>query len=608
MYICPLNISRKVNLFSLIPLKSLNRLNKYFFKYKKLLLLGVLFVILSNGLLTLSARVTGYAIDLVTENLNTLSYFEGTSQKEAFFKSISWSFLVFGLVYIGIALLKGFFSFLTRQTIIVMSRNVEFDLKNEIYNHYQQLPLSFYRANNTGDLMNRISDDVSKVRMYIGPAVMYGLNLLVLFALVIPYMFMVNTKLAFYTLLPLPILSVSIYYVSNKVNVQSEKIQSKLSSLSTFVQEAFSGIRVLKAFAREQSSVKNFDILSTEFKEESLKLAKINAFFFPLISTLIGLSTILTVYVGGKEVIEGNITLGNIAEFIIYVNMLTWPVTSLGWITSIVQRAAASQTRINEFIETHSEIQNGAHPLVFHHHLRFENVTLTYPESNITALKNVSFEVKKGETLAILGKTGCGKSSLANLLCRMIDPSAGRILVDQVPLTDIDLKSYRSALGYVPQESFLFSDSIKNNILFGQDGLTDEHLEKATQDADVFQNIMDFEHKFDTLLGERGITLSGGQKQRVTIARAIIRNPQILILDDCLSAVDTQTEDKILGNLQGIMEGNTSIIISHRASTVKLADRIMVLSDGELAEIGSHSELMIQNGLYKEIFDSQLDE
>lgn len=589
-------------------MKSLNRLNKYFFQYKKLLLLGVLFVVLSNGLLTLSARVTGFAIDLVTENLNTLSYFEGTSQKAEFFKSISWSFLVFGLVYIAIALLKGFFSFLTRQTIIVMSRNVEFDLKNDIYNHYQQLPLSFYRANNTGDLMNRISEDVGKVRMYIGPAVMYGLNLLVLFAIVIPYMFMVNTKLAFYTLLPLPILSVSIYLVSNKVNIQSEKIQSKLSDLSTYVQEAFSGIRVLKAFAREQSSVKNFDALSEEFKDESLKLAKINAFFFPLISTLIGLSTILTVYVGGKEVIEGNITLGNIAEFIIYVNILTWPVTSLGWITSIVQRAAASQTRINEFIETKSDIQNGTQNLNFHQNIRFENVTLTYPESNITALKNLSFEVNKGETLAILGKTGCGKSSLANLLCRMIDPSAGRILVDGVPLTDINLKSYRSELGYVPQESFLFSDTIRNNILFGNDHLTEKHLEKATKDADVYDNIMAFEKNFDTILGERGITLSGGQKQRVTIARAIIRNPQILILDDCLSAVDTQTEDKILASLETIMEGNTSIIISHRASTVKLADRIMVLSDGELAEIGSHSELMIQNGIYKEIYDSQLDE
>lgn len=589
-------------------MKSLKRLNKYFGKYKKHLILGIACVIISNVLLTFSARLTGMAIDSVKNKLDELASLEELSDKNALFNEIGPLFFYFGVVYLGVSLVKGLFTFFTRQTIIVMSRNVEYDQKNEIYNHYQKLPLSFYRSHNTGDLMNRISDDVGKVRMYIGPAVMYGLNLLVLFAIVIPYMFTVNVKLALFTLLPLPLLSISIYYVSNKVNIQSEKIQSKLSDLSTYVQEAFSGIRVLKAFARENSSLENFDTLSKEYKDESLKLAKINAFFFPLISTLIGLSTILVVYVGGLQVIQNEISIGNIAEFIIYVNMLTWPVTSLGWITSIVQRASASQTRINEFLDTESHIIDGNDMSEVSGEIEFKNLEFTYKESGIKALKGISFTIKPGETLAILGRTGSGKSTIANLLCRMIDPVSGELLLDGKNLKKYNLENYRNQLGLVPQDAFLFSDSIKNNILFGNENLSHEDLIKATKDADVYRNILDFEDQFETVLGERGITLSGGQKQRVTIARAIIRNPKILVLDDCLSAVDTQTEDKILSQLEHIMEGKTSIIISHRASTVKLADRILVLEDGELAEIGTHQQLLEKNGLYKELYDAQLDE
>ncbi len=573
-----------------------------------MLLLGIFFVTISNVLYIFPAQVTSMAIDLVSESLNNLLLFGGSDLKNQFFKDLSLALFLFGLLYIALALIKGFFTYLTRQTIIVMSRHIEFDLKNEIYAHYQKLPLSFYRSHNTGDLMSRISEDVGKVRMYVGPALMYGLNLIILFLVIIPYMFSVNATLAMYTLLPLPVLSLSIYLVSNHMNRLSTAIQRKLSGLATFVQEAFSGIRVIKAFANEAHSVSEFDKISNEYRNESLKLNKINAYFFPVVSTLIGLSTIITIYIGGLEVIKGNISLGNIAEFIIYVNILTWPVTSLGWITSIVQQASASQKRINEFLDTDSEVINGTKSIDLIGDLRFENVSLTYKDSGIEAIKNLSFTVKNGETLAILGKTGSGKSTLANLICRMLDPSSGKISVDNEALMDLELTYFRNQLAYVPQESFLFSDTIKNNILFGNQSLTENDMIEATKNADVYNNIMDFPDAFDTILGERGITLSGGQKQRVTIARAIIRKPKILVFDDCLSAVDTQTEDRILTNLKTIMQNRTSILISHRASTVKLADKILVLDKGELAEIGTHHELYALNGIYKELYDAQIEQ
>lgn len=593
----------------LIEVKALYHLNKYFIKYKFHFLLGILFVTLSNGFSIIPAQLVKHAIDLITENIKIQLLFQdfdlAFQTKEHFYQSI----LFYGILILTMALLRGLFLYLTRQTIIVMSRHIEFDLKNEIYEHYQKLPLSFYRQNNTGDLMARISEDVGKVRMYVGPAVMYGLNLVILFTLVISYMYSVNSTLATYTLLPLPLLSISIYYVSNKINKQSERIQKSLSNLSTFVQEAFSGIRVIKAFAREHDSKEQFAVESENYKNESLKMTLINGLFFPLILFLIGASTIFTIYIGGTEVIKGNITIGTIAEFVLYVNMLTWPVTSLGWVTSIVQRAAASQDRINEFLNTHTNItseENNTTPI--QGNIRFENVSLTYPESNITAIKNISFEIKHGQTLAIIGNTGSGKSTLANLITRMYDVDKGTIYIDDQEIKKYNVQHLRGEMGYVPQDTFLFSDSIRNNIAFGYDNPTNEQIEQAAKDADVYDNIINFPDQFETTLGERGITLSGGQKQRLTLARALIRNPKILILDDSLSAVDTKTEDIILTNLERIMNNKTSIIISHRVSSVKLADKIIVLEDGEIIEEGSHTELMQKNGSYKNLYESQLEE
>jgi ATP-binding cassette, subfamily B, multidrug efflux pump len=487
-----------------------------------------------------------------------------------------------------------------------MSRRVEYDMKNEIFNHYQNLPLSFYRKNSTGDLMARITEDVSRVRMYLGPAIMYGLNLLILFPLVIFYMISVNAELTLYSLLPLPILSVSIYFVNNLINERSEKIQRSLSELSTFVQEAFSGIRVLKAFVREEDSAREFTIKSEEYKLKSIDLTRVNALFFPLIMALVGISTIITVYVGGIQVIEGQIGYGVIAEFILYVNILTWPVTSLGWVTSIVQRAAASQTRINEFLDIKNDIISLKDlETDIQGSILVENLSFHYPESGIQALDQISFEIKAGQTLGIIGTTGSGKSTIANLLMRMYDPTSGKIEVDGQDIRNYNISSLRKQIGFVPQDVFLFSDTIANNIAFGIDHSDKDLIEKAAKDADVYQNIIDFPKGFETMLGERGITLSGGQKQRVSIARAIAKEPKILILDDCLSAVDTKTENSILTALRKIMENRTSVIISHRVSSAKLADHIIVLDDGKIIERGDHESLMNQKGVYADLYEKQ---
>ena len=488
-----------------------------------------------------------------------------------------------------------------------MSRHIEYDLKNEIYEHYQTLPLSFYRRNNTGDLMARISEDVSKVRMYIGPAIMYGINLFTLFLMVIPYMVSINPTLTFYSLLPLPVLSVSIYFVSNIINKRSTEIQESLSGLSTYVQEAFSGIRVIKAFVREEEVAKNFETESIDYRDKSLKLSFVQALFMPLIMGLIGLSVILTVWVGSIQVFNGEVSTGNIAEFIIYVNMLTWPVTALGWITSIIQRAAASQRRINEFLNTKTDIISEKEvEREIEGHVVFDGVNFTYPDSGIHALKDVSFEVRPGESIAIVGTTGSGKSTIANMVCRLYDIDSGKIEIDQVGVKDYNLSSLRSQIGYVPQDVFLFSDTIENNISFGNRKMSREEIERAAADADVLDNIKEFKNGFQTRLGERGITLSGGQKQRVSIARAIAREPKILILDDALSAVDTKTENAILNAMQRIMQGRTSIIISHRVSSAKLADKVVMLDDGKVVEQGTHDELLARNGAYKELHDKQL--
>ncbi len=568
--------------------------------------MGILFTVISNIFVIIPAQLVRIAIDYVVESYSYYQVFgEGTlaqSLRSEFLKYI----LIFGVLILVMALLRGFFLFLIRQTIIIMSRLIEFDLKNEIFDHYQGLPLSFYRQNSTGDLMARITEDVSRVRMYLGPALMYGINLLVLFPLVIGYMLSVNVELTIYSLLPLPVLSLSIYFVNNMINERSEKIQRSLSSLSTFVQEAFSGIRVLKAFVREEDSSNEFAKASEDYKEKSIDLTVVQSLFFPLIMALIGISTILTVYIGGIQVMEGTIGYGVIAEFILYVNMLTWPVTSLGWITSIIQRAAASQTRINEFLDVKTEIIT--HDGIMEHirgDIEVHNVTFEYPESGITALSGVSFSIKSGEALAIIGTTGSGKSTIANILMRMYDATAGEVLIDYRNIKDYNVASLRKQIGYVPQDVFLFSDSIANNIGFGLDTIPDGVVEKAAQDADVYDNILDFPNGFETKLGERGMTLSGGQKQRVSIARAIAKEPSILVLDDCLSAVDTKTENAILNALKKIMVNRTSVIISHRVSSAKLADKIIVLDDGKIVEQGSHDALMELKGVYADLFEKQ---
>ena len=588
-------------------MKELSHLNKYLFKYKYHLILGLVFIIVSNYFVIWPAKVVRYAIDYVTEGFALYNVYDGSSLSAPIFKNLEISILILGGLMILMAFLRGFFLFLVRQTIIVMSRRIEYDLKNEIYEQYQNLPLNFYRRNNTGDLMNRISEDVTRVRMYLGPGIMYGLNLLVLFPMVIYQMIRVNPELTLYALLPLPVLSVSIYFVNNIINKRSEKIQESLSDLSTFVQEAFSGIRVIKAFVREEDSVSNFEKESQAYKEKSLKLIFVNSLFFPLIMALIGLSVILTIYVGGTQVINGSISYGNIAEFVIYVNILIWPVTALGWITSIIQRAAASQKRVNEFLKEENHIVSEKNiETELKGDLIFKNVSFTYPDSGIEALKNISFEVKSGECIAIIGTTGSGKSTIANLISRMYDCTSGVIHLDDNTIKDYNISSLRSQIGYVPQDVFLFSDSIENNIRFGGDNISQDQVFQAAKDADLYDNIMGFPEGFETMLGERGITLSGGQKQRTSIARAVVRNPKILILDDALSAVDTNTENTILNSMARIMKGRSSVIISHRVSSAKLADKIIVLDDGKIIEQGTNESLLSQNGVYKKLYDKQL--
>ncbi|QCR24077.1 ABC transporter ATP-binding protein [Pontibacter sp. SGAir0037] len=588
-------------------MKSLQYLNKYLLKYKARLIWGLIFVIISNYFQILPAQIVRYAFNLIKEGIDLHNLYTGLEQQELVYGIFAQSILVYGVVILVMALLRGLFLFFVRQTIIVMSRLIENDLKNEIYEHYQSLPLSFYRRNNTGDLMARISEDVSRVRMYLGPAIMYGLNLVVLFVMVIPYMLSVNVKLTLYTLIPLPILAVSIFYVNNIIQRKSDEIQRSLSGITTFVQEAFSGIRVLKSFVREDDSHNNFTTASNKYKDKSLELNFVNSLFFPLVLFLVGLSTIITVYIGGQEVMNGTITTGNIAEFIIYVNMLTWPVTSLGWTASLVQRAAASQERINEFLRTKTDIISRKNiSRKIEGDIVFEDVNFIYPDTNIHALKSISFRIQHGETLAVIGNTGSGKSSIATLLPRMYDTSSGRILIDGIDIRDYNLESLRSQIGYVPQDVFLFSDTIRNNIGFGLPSITEEQMVQAAKDADVYENIMNFPEQFDTKLGERGITLSGGQKQRVSIARALVREPSILILDDSLSAVDTKTENAILNSMRRIMQNRTSIIISHRVSSVKLADRILVMDDGIIVQHGTHEELIRDEGLYKVLYNRQL--
>ncbi|RSK46575.1 ABC transporter ATP-binding protein [Hymenobacter perfusus] len=589
-------------------MRALSATNKYLFRYKWHFLGGVLFVALSTLLAIFPAQIVRYAFDLVGEGIDLYHLYAGTRAQSQVYELFGRNVLLYGILILLMALLRGIFLFFMRQTLIVMSRHVENDQKNEIYQHYQSLPLSFYRRHSTGDLMSRISEDVGRVRMYIGPALMYFMQLVILFVLIVPLMFMVNVKLTLYTLLPLPILSVSIFYVNNLIEKKSDEIQRSLAGMTTFVQEAFSGIRVIKSFVREEDSRQQFAAASEEYKQKSLSLNFVNSLFFPLILFLIGLSTIITVWIGGQEVIRGTITTGSIAEFLIYVNLLTWPVTALGWTSSLVQRAEASQARINEFMHQQTDIVSRRNlELDLKGDIVFDHVSFTYPDTGIQALRDVSFRIRHGQTLAVIGNTGSGKSTVAALLARLYDVTEGSIRVDDEDVRDLSLKTLRGQIGYVPQDVFLFSDSIRNNINFGLDQPDEARMQQAAKDANVYENILRFPEGFDTKLGERGITLSGGQKQRVSIARALVKEPKILILDDALSAVDTNTENAILNALQRIMHNRTSLIISHRVSSVKLADEILVLDDGQIVQHGTHEALMQdQNGLYRALYERQL--
>ncbi|MBF4491978.1 ABC transporter ATP-binding protein [Flavobacterium sp. MR2016-29] len=588
-------------------MKELSYLNKYFIKYKYSFSLGILITIIAQIFSLFTPK-------LISKSLNAIEKFdklpEAQQTSQVIIDSYRQDLIHNVLLIIATTIVAGFLTFLMRQTLIVMSRHIEFDLKNEVFKQYENLSQNFYKQNRTGDLMNRISEDVSKVRMYVGPAVMYTINTFIRFAIVIIYMYSVSPLLTLYTILPLPILSYCIFKLSSEINKRSTTFQQYLSKVSSFSQEIFSGIRVIKAYSLENQHQNNMVALADESKKKSLDLAKVQSLFGPLMIALIGISNLVVIYFGGVMYINGTIqNIGTIAEFILYVNMLTWPVASLGWVSSMVQEAEASQKRLNEFLKIEPEIKNNNHGSSdIQGSIAFENVSYTYEDTNIEALKNVTFTVKKGETLAILGKTGSGKSTILSLISRLYDVTDGRIAIDQNEISTLNLNDLRNNIGIVPQDAFLFSDTIKNNIKFGNQNASDEEVIEAAKNAVVHDNIIAFNKQYDTILGERGITLSGGQKQRVSIARAIIKNPAILLFDDCLSAVDTETEETILNNLFEICKDKTTIIVSHRVSSAKNADKIIILEDGKIIQQGSHNQLINQDGYYSSLYLKQLSE
>ncbi len=579
-------------------MKELRHLNKYFVKYKYLLFLGLCIAVISRILSLFMPRFIGESLNVVEEFLNEDSTLTAIIAKKQLLTNI--------LIIVGAALASGFFTFLVRQTIINVSRHIEYDLKNEIYAHYQKLDLDFYKKNSTGDLMNRINEDVSKVRMYFGPGFMYTINTVTLFIIVISYMLSIHRELTLYAIIPLPILSVLIFFISKKMHHKTTLIQETLSKLSTFCQDKFSGISIIKSHAIEHRINKFFFKLSGESFQRNVDFTKIQAWFFPLMILLIGISNLLVIFIGGSLYINGKIEIGVLAQFIIYINMLTWPVAVLGWVTSIVQQAEASQKRINEFLLQKPILKkNKGKKQKITGAICFDNVGYTYPESKINALKNISFEIEAGKTLGIIGKTGSGKTTILDLICRLYDNDTGSIKIDNCPIIDYDLYTLRSAIGYVPQNPFLFSDTIERNIRFGDENASFETIKSVAKHADIDQNIEKFKNKYQTVLGERGVTLSGGQVQRLSIARAFIKKSNILLLDDCLSAVDSKTEEKILQNIKKYYSQQTSIIISHRISSIKHADHIIVLKDGEIEEQGDHKMLLKKEGYYKNLFLKQ---
>lgn len=584
-------------------MKELQYLNKYFIKYKYRFLLGLFITIVAQVFSLFTPELIGNSIQVIEEFVKSSSK-DVASLKSSLLKNI--------LYILATTIIAGFLTFLMRQTLIVMSRYVEFDLKNEIFNHYQNLSQDFYKRNRTGDLMNRISEDVGKVRMYVGPAVMYSLNTLMRFTIVVIYMYNISPKLTLYSLLPLPLLSYSIFKISSEIHKRSSAFQKNLSNLFSITQEIFSGIRVIKAYAIEDKKEKEFLDLTNESKKKAMDLAKMNSLFGPLMILLIGLSNLVVVFVGGSLYMnnapEIN-SIGVIAQFILYINMLTWPVASLGWVSSLVQEAEASQARINEFLKEEPKIKNTtAEHSIIKGNIAFKNVSFVYEDTQIKALDNISFEIKKGQTLAVFGKTGSGKSTILTLISRLYDTTEGQVLIDNKDITTLNLYDLRNQISVVPQDSFLFSDSIKNNIKFGNENATDEQVIDAAKKAVVHENILTFNDQYETVLGERGITLSGGQKQRISIARALIKNAPILLLDDSLSAVDTETEETILNNLLAYCKDKTTIIVSHRVSSAKNADYILILDEGQILEQGTHNQLLEQNGYYKELYLKQLSE
>jgi ATP-binding cassette, subfamily B, multidrug efflux pump len=599
----------------------LSTLNKYFKRYKYFFILGILFVILTNYFRILAPQLTGYVVNAVVAVLKgTDGVSKPIDQHQYDFlvaniiewfnnKTFKSKIIYTGIILFVIAIISGFFMFLMRQTIIVMSRHIEFDQKNEVFAHYQKLDIGFYKVHSTGDLMNRISEDISRVRMYTGPAIMYFINLAAIIAFSLFFMLKSDIKLTLISLCPLPILALAIYYVNTIINNKSEKIQSLLSDLTTNAQESYSGIRVIKSFVQENAMLRFFKTNSEDYRSNALSLAKTEAIYFPSMSLLIGLSTLITILVGGLDVVHGveGASVGKIAEFVLYIQMLTFPVSAIGWTASMTQRAVASQKRINEFLQQEPTIIDAISAIdkTLVGNITFTNVDFVYPNTGIHALKNFNLKINKGEKIAIVGKTGSGKSTIAQLLLRMYDTQKGSIQYDDLDIGMIQIHALRSQISYVPQDVFLFSDTVKNNIRFGLKNATDDQVFEAAKQACIFNEINSFDDKFETMVGERGVTLSGGQKQRISIARALIKEPQLVIFDDCLSAVDARTEKEIIGNLYNYLENKTAIIITHRIFSLFNFDKIVVLNEGNIEEIGNHNDLMQKKGRYYNMYTKQ---